>query len=126
MARTPEVVVKDQVKAALSARRVVPFSDILSGRAKAGEYDGFYYMPVAGRFAVLGVHDFVGCLRGHFFSIETKAPDNPDDATAHQEKFQEASTATGGISFTGARDASVVDALFARVEELEARCAHDV
>lgn len=120
MARTPEGAVKETVKAALAARRVVPFGDILAGRVKAGEYDGFYYMPVAGRFSVLGIHDFVGCLRGHFFSIETKAPDNPDDASFHQEKFQEASTATGGISFIGVRDASVVDALFARVEELEA------
>ena len=106
---TPEGRVKNEVKKALAGYGVVPFSDVVSG--KAVEYDGFYYMPVAGPFAVHGVHDFVGCWHGIFWSLETKAPDNPEDATKHQEKFHEAVTGSGGIAFTGVRDASAVSAL---------------
>lgn len=106
---TPEGRVKDAIKKELRGYGVVPFSDVVSG--KATEYAGFYYMPVAGPFAVHGVHDFVGCWNGIFWSLETKAPDNSQDATTHQRKFLEASTATGGVSFVGVRDASVVSAL---------------
>lgn len=106
---TPEGRVKEQVRRALADYGVVAFSDVVAGRAS--EYAGFYYMPVAGPHSVHGVHDFVGCWSGTFWSIETKAPDNPEDATMHQEKFHQAVTASGGLSYTGVRDASVVSAL---------------
>lgn len=103
---TPESKVKDAIKKALMAEGVVPFSDIVAGRAKG--HTGFFYMPVAGPFAVHGVHDFVGCWHGVFFSLETKAPNNPEDATELQQKFKQAVSDAGGVSFVGVRDVSVI------------------
>lgn len=118
---TPEGRVKNNIKAELLRRNVVPFSDVVAGRATS--YDGFYYMPVAGPFAVHGVHDFVGCWLGVFWSLETKAPDNSEDATPHQEKFREASHAAGGVSLVGVRDASVIDTLERMVKERQCQRA---
>lgn len=106
---TPESAVKAAVRKALLANRVVPFMDAATG--KAPEFDGVYYMPVAGPFSVHGVHDFVGVWHGVFWSIETKAPDNPEDATYHQECFRQAVTGGGGISLTGVRSSAAVDQL---------------
>lgn len=113
MAETPEGKVKKAVKKALLAHGVVPFSDVISGAATS--YEGFYYMPVAGPFAVHGVHDFVGCWRGVFFSLETKAPDNRVDATIHQESFRQAVSTTGGLAYVGVRSAAAVDDLRSKV-----------
>jgi hypothetical protein len=115
---TPESTVKTAVKRALQAHGVVPFMDAATG--KVTDYKGVYYMPVAGPFSVHGVHDFVGVWAGVFWSIETKAPDNPEDATYHQECFRQAVAGSGGISLTGVRSAAAVDQLrelvLARVE----------
>jgi hypothetical protein len=102
MAKTPEGAVKDAVKKALAARGVLPFTELASG--KHPEAVGAYYMPVAGPFSVHGVHDFVGCWSGRFFSIETKAPKEAVDETIHQGRFRVAFTQAGGISLTGVRD----------------------
>lgn len=112
MASTPEGKIKDQVKKALAAEKVVPFMDAGS---KVEDFVGTYYMPVAGPFSVHGVHDFVGCWCGRFFSIETKAPDNPVDETFHQGRFREAVSVSGGIALTGVRDGR---AAVARIKEL--------
>lgn len=103
---TPEGKVKDAIKKALHANSVYPFMDIATG--KVTEYEGFYYMPVAGPFSVHGVHDFVGCWNGVFWSIETKAPGNGEDATYHQDCFNIAVNGTGGVGIVGARSAAIV------------------
>lgn len=115
---TPEGKVKKLVQDALRGFHVYPFADIATGRVSAHKVRGFYYMPVAGRFSVLGIHDFVGCWDGIFFSLETKAPDEPVDATHHQVMFKLAAGAAGGLSYTGVRDASVVTELHTKVLEL--------
>lgn len=115
MAKTPEGKVKDDVKAALKAAGVYPFTDIAIGKVPRANVDGTYYMPVAGPYSIHGVHDFVGCWHGTFWSIETKAPDNPEDETIHQGYFREAVTAAGGIALTGVRDGH---AAVARLHEL--------
>lgn len=116
---TPESTVKTAVKKALLARGLVPLTDVLTGNA--AEYPGFFWMPIQGAFAVRGVHDFVGCWNGIFWSIETKAPNNPEDATTHQMGFREAVLTSGGLSYVGVRDASVVEhlerAVRTRIEE---------
>lgn len=115
MATTPEGRVKDTVKRALRRNGVHPFMDIATGRVDHAT--GFFYMPVAGPFSVHGVHDFVGCWRGVFFSIETKAPSNPEDETVHQGYFREAVTQSGGVALTGVRDGQLaVDAIRKTVE----------
>jgi len=102
MAKTPEGKVKDQVKEALHEAGVYPFMEVATGKVQGAI--GMYYMPVAGQFSIAGIHDFVGNWAGRFFSIETKAPDNPDDETYHQGLFRIAVSATGGIALTGVRD----------------------
>lgn len=113
---TPEGKVKDAVRKVLAAYGVF-------GHTQAGKQvmlAGTYFMPVAGPYSVHGVHDFVGCWGGVFFSIETKAPTNPHDATAAQEAFQVAFTRAGGVSLTGVRSADAVHEL-ARLVSLAQR-----
>lgn len=108
MSKTPERKVKDAVQAALQRHNVLPFmkaADITYPIA------GVYWMPIQGPYSVQGVHDFAGCWRGIFFSIETKAPDNKVDATEPQRAFQVAVTKGGGIALVGVRDAVAVDHL---------------
>jgi hypothetical protein len=106
---TPEGRVKDAVKKALHACGVVPF--IEGGMGKHRAYEGVYWMPVAGPYSVHGVHDFVGCWRGVFWSLETKAPDEPTEETLHQGLFRIAVNHSGGIALTGVRSADAVAAL---------------
>lgn len=115
--KTPEGRVKDAVKKRLEHYGVLPFTKAAD---LPGVHAGVYWMPVQGTFAVQGVHDFVGCWHGQFFSIETKAPDNPQDATEPQKAFQVGTIRAGGISFVGVRDASAVDEIHRIVM---ARCA---
>lgn len=113
MAKTPEGIVKDAVKKALAAHGVLPFTELSS--KKHPEAVGAYYMPVAGPFSVHGVHDFVGCWSGRFFSIETKAPKELVDETIHQGRFRIAFTQAGGISMTGVRDGPAAVAAIAAI-----------
>lgn len=114
MAATPEAKVKKAVKERLTEYGLVHLSR--SGEVSES-MEGFFFMPVAGPYSVHGIHDFVGCWHGMFFSIETKAPNNPEDHTAAQERFHIAVRKSGGISFTGARSADVVDALAEWINE---------
>lgn len=105
-----------------------PFHEVADGKVQNAV--GAYYMPVAGPFSVHGVHDFVGCWYGVFFSIETKSPGNPTDETPHQGSFRKAITQSGGISLTGVRDGvSAVGTIRAFVErrkqQLEARLGRE-
>lgn len=111
---TPEGRVKDAVKKRLAHYNVHPFEAVAAGLHPGAE--GTYYMPVAGPFSVHGVHDFIVCWRGVFCTIETKAPNEPQDETVHQGRFRTAVTLTGGISLTGVRDAAAVDHLATLIE----------
>lgn len=115
---TPEGRVKTSVKDALRAAGLALFADLVSGRTAYEDVEGFFYMPVAGPYSVLGIHDFVGCWRGVFFSIETKAPLAKEDATPHQTAFHKAANVSGGVSLIGVRDAAAVDELRKRVMEI--------
>ena len=117
MAQTPEGKVKDKVKKALREAGLYLFSDYVK-LAPKDDIQGFFYMPVAGPFSVHGVHDFVGCWRGVFFSIETKAPDASEDCTPLQGEFMKATLASGGISIVGARDAACVPLIKELVQEI--------
>jgi hypothetical protein len=52
---TPEGLVKAKVKTRLDA------------------WGAWYFMPVAGVMGRIGIPDFIGCLGGRFFAIETKS-----------------------------------------------------
>lgn len=58
MSKTPEKAVKDKVRAILSAHEV------------------YYFMPPANGYGRAGIPDFVACVNGKFFAIETKANGN--------------------------------------------------
>ena len=75
---TPEGKVKAQVKKTLD---------------KLGAY---YFMPIGGPYASRGVPDFIGCIGGRFFGIETKAGNRTPTALQERElrRIQEA----GGIA----------------------------
>lgn len=114
MAKTPEAKVKDAVKKRLIEYGVLPF---MHAADEPGGVAGVFWFPVQGQFAVQGVHDIVGLWDGYFWSMETKAPNNPVDATENQRAFQLATIKAGGISFIGVRDASVVDELYRLIQE---------
>lgn len=107
--QTPEGKVKKAVQERLEHYGVLPFTK--AADAPGRDVVGMYWMPVQAQFSVHGPHDFCGCWNGVFWSLETKAPENKEDATAPQEAFRCASLRTGGISFVGVRDASAVDEL---------------
>lgn len=112
---TPEGRVKDAVKKRLIKYGLQPFTRVRD--ETSGSVAGTFWMPIQGPFSVQGVHDFVGCWHGVFFSIETKAPNNKQDATANQEQFRVAISAAGGIAIVGARDASCVDHVAELIEQ---------
>lgn len=80
MANTPEGKVKNKVKQILKDHGI------------------WYYMPVAGPFSAHGIPDFVGCHKGKFFSVETKAPGKIDNLTDNQRRVINEIREHGGIA----------------------------
>jgi hypothetical protein len=66
MAQTPEGKVKVEVKKILK------------------EYGVWFFCPMQNGFGVVGIPDFICCLDGHFFAIETKAPKKLSNLTPNQ------------------------------------------
>lgn len=84
---TPEAKVKKQVKQLLRDFGVLP---------DEGGKNGWYFMPVAGRFGRRGVADFICNVQGHFVAIETKA--NGGTETDLQKMVAKAVNRTKGYS----------------------------
>jgi len=76
---TPEGKVKTKVRAELMRRNI------------------YHFMPATGGYGRSGVPDIVGCYRGHFFAIETKAGKNKP--TALQERELKEIRDAGGVAF---------------------------
>lgn len=76
---TPESKVKNKVKALLKARQI------------------YYFMPATWGYGRSGVPDFVGCVDGHFFTIETKA--GKSQPTALQMREMRTIEESGGTTF---------------------------
>lgn len=70
--------------------------------------DCWWYMPVAGPYAVAGVPDFIGCYRGMMFGLEAKAENGK--VTAHQRMHLGKIAAAKGFSVIvrGVEDAKLV------------------
>ena len=92
---TPEGVVKDRVKATLKEYGFVKAGDEL--KTPKAPVIGWYYMPVSNGMGVMAIADFVGCLKGQFFVIETKAPGKKP--TKNQELRMQGVMNAGGKSF---------------------------
>ena len=56
----------------------------------------WYFMPVPGGYGQSTL-DYIGCYRGRFFAIETKAPGNKP--TERQKHIMQAILASGGRCF---------------------------
>jgi len=73
------------------------------GRVKASvkklldQHKVYYFMPATGGYGRSGVPDFVGCARGKFFAIETKA--GRGQLTALQLREINRITESGGLAF---------------------------
>ena len=80
MATTPEGKIKQQVKKWL------------------GEIGAWYYMPVQNGMGRVGIPDFICCLRGKFFAIETKAPGKRGALTPNQKKNLDEIITAGGVA----------------------------
>jgi hypothetical protein len=88
---TPEGKVKKEVKAYLASLKD----------------HCWFYMPVPMGYGRAGVPDFIGCYKGRFFSIETKAPGKKEDITAWQLREAAAIRAAGGLCIITDNAASV-------------------
>jgi len=78
MAQTPEVKVKNRIKAILK------------------ENDVYYAMPIGSGYGNSGVPDFLCCVNGQFLAIEAKVGDN--QPTALQRKNLDQIRDAGGTS----------------------------
>lgn len=99
MGQTPEGKVKAAVKKLLKKHGV------------------YFYMPVQNGMGVVGIPDFICCIRGHFMAIETKAPGKRNNTTANQKRQLALISEAGGIAL-------VVDDP-AQLEDVLTRYCHD-
>lgn len=76
---TPEGKVKNAVKKFLAQHNI------------------YYFMPATGGYGRSGVPDFIGCINGKFFAVETKA--GKGTPTALQLREMERIKAAGGLTF---------------------------
>lgn len=98
---TPEGYLKKQVKGILD---VIP--------------EMFYWMPVPTGFGIRGIPDFVGCYKGIFFGIETKAPGG--EQTPWQERIQQRIERAGGYYLLAYTEDEVY-ALLGTIQDLHLR-----
>ena len=99
MAATPEAKIKARVKAVLS------------------RYQGVYYeMPVPSGYGNTTL-DFIGCWRGRFFAIETKA--GGKKPTPKQKSIMERMVAAGGAVFYINDDLMTIISLVTWLNSLE-------
>ena len=61
------------------------------------QYKVWWFMPIGGPYSMAGVPDFVCCLKGCMFTIETKAPGKKP--TALQDKCMADIRLAGGKTF---------------------------
>lgn len=77
---TPEGRVKAEIKKVLQRR------------------GAWFYMPIQNGMGVIGIPDFIVCLRGRFIAIEAKAPGKESTVTANQQKQLSGIIAAQGCS----------------------------
>lgn len=94
MATTPEGKVKAAVKAYLKT---------LS--------DCWWFMPVQNGMGMMGIPDFIVCIRGKFLAIETKAPGRASSTTPLQERNIAGINGAGGLAIVATSVDDVVTAV---------------
>ena len=77
MAKTPEGIVKDKVKAILKSE------------------GWWFYIAVAGPFSTHGIPDIMACKKGQLLGVEVKALGKRNNTTANQDRVIREMTAAG-------------------------------
>lgn len=80
MATTPEGRVKKAVREYLVSIGCQP-----AGGKPVSPCHGWFYFPVQNGMGVVGIPDIVGCYKGQFFAIETKAPGKKHNVSRNQK-----------------------------------------
>ena len=62
------------------------------------KYNVWHFMYVPHGYGLSGVPDFIGCIKGKFIAVETKARDN-QQPTALQKMQMERINNAGGVAF---------------------------
>jgi hypothetical protein len=65
-------------------------------------------MPMQNGFGVVGIPDFICCIDGLFFTVETKAPGKRDNTTPNQQRVMREILEHGGYAIV-ADDAKQVE-----------------
>jgi hypothetical protein len=78
----------------------------------------WYFMPMQNGFGVVGIPDFICCIDGLFFTVETKAPGKRDNTTPNQQRVMREILEHGGYAIV-ADDAKQVEdyIIFLRSEQ---------
>ena len=58
----------------------------------------WYFMPMQNGFGVVGISDFICCIDGLFFTVETKAPGKRDNTTPNQQRVMREILEHGGYA----------------------------
>ena len=91
---TPEGKVKAEVRKYLVSIGCRP----AGGKMPEGGVSGWFYFPVQNGIGVVGIPDIVGCYKGRFFAIETKAPGKKKNLSKNQSlRIQEIKDAQGVV-----------------------------
>ncbi len=94
MAQTPEGKVKAGVRKYLVSLGIRP----AGGKLPPVEVTGWFYFPMQNGMGVSGIPDIVGCYKGKFFAIETKAPGKRNNTSANQKlRIAEIQAAGGAV-----------------------------
>lgn len=107
MAKTPEGLIKAQVRDLFAKYKLLPSSKAATVfNLDRTEYVGWYHMPMQAQMSVAGIPDFYGHFHGLFFVVETKA-DEKKQPTPHQKHQIHATQITGAKSFVVGGPASL-------------------
>lgn len=91
---TPEGKVKAEVRKYLVSIGCRP----AGGKTSEGGVNGWFYFPVQNGMGVVGIPDIVGCYKGRFFAIETKAPGKKKNLSKNQSlRIKEITDAQGVV-----------------------------
>lgn len=63
------------------------------------QHDCFFYMPTQSGYGVVGIPDIVGCHKGAFFAIETKAPGKLKNLSPNQKMQLHLINESSGANF---------------------------
>jgi len=91
---TDEGRVKKLINEYLDSIGCIPAGKAVNATA---EHVGWYWMPVPGGYGVSFL-DYVGHLKGRFFSVEAKKDDKTEPKALQKQQIKAVRT-TGGISF---------------------------